>query len=255
MKTLLIEDEPAAAKRLQKIIAEVAPHLEIIAVTDSIESTLEFFSKNSTPELIISDIHLADGYCFEIFKDVSPDCPVIFTTAYDQYAIQAFKYNSIDYLLKPVKKQEFKASIEKLKNLQKDKLDYELDYTRLSEIIRGNQESQQKRIVIRYGEKIKVVTITDIAYFYTEEKVNFLITFDNERYPVDYSLDDLQAILDSRNFFRINRQFIINFEAIENMIAYSKSRVKLDLNPPSKFETVVSTERSPIFKKWLLGNQ
>jgi two-component system LytT family response regulator len=254
MRTLLIEDEPAASKRLLKIIGEVAPQLEVAAVTDSIESSVAYLRENDMPELIISDVHLADGHCFEIFNEIHPSCPVIFTTAYDQYAIQAFRYNSIDYLLKPINKKEFRASIDKLENLRRDSLAHELNYARLAELLSEKPGGFQKRIVIRYGEKIKAVDISSVAYFYTEEKVNFLVTFDNSRFPVDYSLDELDHILDPAVFFRINRQFIVNYDAIDNMVAYSKSRVKLDLKPESRIETVVSTERSPVFKKWLLGN-
>lgn len=254
MRTLIIEDEPAASRRLKKIIAEAAPQLEVVAVTESVESTIRYLDEEPMPELIISDIHLADGHCFEIFRRKSLSCPVIFTTAYDQYALQAFKFNSIDYLLKPIRKQEFLASVEKLTQLQDHRKQNELNFQRLSELLSTRPGAAQKRIVIRYGEKIKAIDIEDVAYFYTEEKVNFLVTFEDRRYAVDYSLDDLDQLVDPARFFRINRQFIINYDAIDSMIAYSKSRVKLNLKPDYPIETVVSTERSPVFKKWLLGN-
>lgn len=255
MKTLLIEDEPAATKRLLKIIREVAPQLDVLTCTDSIESTIRYLQDHEMPELIISDIHLADGHCFEIFKETPPACPIIFTTAYDQYAIQAFKFNSIDYLLKPINKNEFKQSIEKLESLRHESPDSELMYSRLAALIEEKAEGYQKRMVIRYGEKIRTVDMLNVAYFYTEEKVNFLVTFDDQRFPIDYSLDDTEKLLDPLVFFRINRQFIVNFDAIDHMVAYSKSRVKIELKPACKFETIVSTERSPVFKQWLLGKR
>ena len=256
MKILIVDDEKLARARLKHLVSSLINNPELYEATNGREA---LFTVNATrPDLVLMDIRMPvmDGLESAMHLSHMENPPsVIFTTAYDQYAIQAFKYNSIDYLLKPVNKMDFKASIEKLDHLQKDRLGHELNYARLAEMIGDSRTSFQKRIVIRYGENIKVVAIADVAYFYTEVKVNFLITFDNHRYPVDYSLEDLEHILDSSIFFRINRQFIVNFEAIDHMVAYSKSRVKLDLKPACKMETVVSTERSPVFKTWLLGNK
>ena len=205
------------------------------------------------PDLIFSDIHLADGSSFEIFKEVEVTAPVIFTTAFDQYALEAFKVNSIDYLLKPVKAAELEKSLEKWKKLNGQNKPPVLDYQQLLNALKPAQQTYQKRLVIRYGPHIKTVEIADVAYFFTQEKVTFLNSFANKKLPVDATLDELEAVLDPAVFFRINRQFIINVKAIGNMTSYSKSRVKIELNPASEIETIVSAERSATFKNWLTG--
>ena len=252
MKILLIEDEEAAAARMQKLLRQVAPESQVVAVTDSIESSVNWLRQNPAPDLILSDIHLADGSSFEIFKEVEVTAPVIFTTAFDQYALEAFKVNSIDYLLKPVKLAELEKSLEKWKKLRPQP-GPALDYQQLINALKPAQPTHQKRLVIRYGPHIKTVEVADVAYFLTQEKITFLNTFGNKKLPVDFTLDELENMLDPAIFFRINRQFIINVSAIGNMTSYSKSRVKIDLNPPSEIETIVSTERSATFKNWLTG--
>jgi len=254
MNVLLIEDEDAAANRIRKMLQQLDGGLKVIAVTDSIDSSVEWLENNLQPDLIISDIHLADGSSFEIFRQTKVEAPVIFTTAYDQYAIQAFKLNSIDYLLKPVKLPELEQSLEKFRK-QQSKTTPGLDYAKLLEVLHPTKEpvTYQKRLVIRYGPHLKTVEIEAIAYFYTQEKVTHLCTFENKRLPVDMTLDEVEAILDPAVFFRINRQFIINVAAIDAMFSYSKSRVKIELKPTCNQETIVSTERAPEFKEWLTG--
>jgi two-component system response regulator LytT len=171
------------------------------------------------------DIQLSDGISFDIFNEVEIKCPVIFTTAYDQYALQAFKVNSVDYLLKPVKSEELKTALEKYKKRFSEKTPPEIDYSVLLSALNKNKGEFQKRIVIRYGEIIKTVEIADVAYFYTESKINFLYTFKNQRFSVDHNLDELEQILNPKEYFRINRQFIVNIKAIDKMVTVSKSRV------------------------------
>lgn len=248
MKILIIEDEPAAVRRLTKLIHEIDPTYEIVEDLDSIEATLNWVEDNQLPDLFLMDIHLADGSSFEIFNHTKILKPVIFTTAYDQYALDAFKVNAVDYLLKPIKKTELKRALEKYQNLQKS---FEFDYRAFAQ--KANPDQYNKRFLIRFGQKIRVIEMRDAAYFYTQNKITFLITKKGKRYPIDYSLEKLEELADPPTFFRINRQFIINIESIETMQSYSKSRVKIDLNPPCELETVVSTERSPVFKKWLVG--
>ncbi len=249
MKYIIIEDEDPAAARLEKMIREIDGDAELVVHLVSISSSVEYLKKNPHPDLLFMDIQLADGNSFEIFDSVMPQCPVIFTTAYDQFAIQAFKVNSIDYLLKPVKKDELASAISKYRErTSKDSVSIE----KLVSMIR-NQSEAQKRLLIRFGDTIKAVEIKDVAYFYTENKIHYLCTFDKKIYPVDQNLDQIESIMDSKVFFRINRQFIVNVHAINRMVSYSKSRVKLELVPPSEIETVVSTERSPHFKIWLTG--
>ncbi len=250
MKVLIIEDESAAANRLAKLIQEIDPSIEVVEQLDSIESSVNWLEKHGAPDLLFMDIHLADGSSFEIFRFVKLDKPVIFTTAYDEYALQAFKVNAIDYLLKPLKKSELEQAINKYRNLQKPA---EMNYQALANSLQSDKYNF--RFLIRFGQNIKVVEFRDAAYFYTEDKITFIVTKEGKRYPVEPSLEKLEEMADPRAFFRINRQFIINIESIKEMYAYSKSRVKLKLDPPTDKETIVSTERSPVFKKWLVGKE
>ena len=249
MKVLIIEDEITAARRLKNLVTKINPDIEIVDQLDSIEGVLNWLQNNELPDLIFMDIHLADGSSFEIFNHAEIEKPVIFTTAYDVYAIQAFQVNAVDYLLKPIKEDQLRAALEKYHKYHKEsKIDYQ-------KVVRSLQQpSDEKRFLIRLGHSIKLVEIKDVAYFYTKDKITFLITNAGKRYPIDYSLEKLDEIVNSKKFFRINRQFIINIDAIKEMLSYSKSRVKIELNPHCDLETIVSTERSPVFKKWLLGD-
>lgn len=251
-KILIIEDEEAAARRLRKMTLEILPDAEILPELASINSAVEWITGNPRPDLIFLDVHLADGQSFEIFKKVNVSCPIIFTTAYDQYALEAFKVNSIDYLLKPIKKEELERSIDKfLKLTSPAQTNINLDKLLLS--LQQPQQAFKERFIVKYGEHLKTIQTSGIAYFYTENKMNFLITKENKRYAIDYNLDQLEQLLDTKKFFRINRQFIIEFHSIAEMFTYSKSRVLIKLDPPSKMETIVSTERSAAFKAWLDG--
>jgi two-component system response regulator LytT len=251
IKILIIEDEEPAAERLAKMLLDIDPNIIVVGNTVSVKSSVKWFKENPIPDLILMDINLSDGHSFDIFKEVEISAPIIFITAYDQYAIDAFKLNSIDYILKPIKKDELRNALDKFKrmgNIQVQQM------TSLLNTIKSNQDKEfQKRIVIRYGDTIKMIEIADIAYFYTEEKINFLCTNSDTRMPIDQNLDELEEILDPKIYFRINRQFIINISAIEKMLTWSKSRVKIILKPASEHETIVSTERSSHFKDWLIG--
>lgn len=251
LKILIIEDEQPAAKRLWKLIAELEPDAILLDTIHSVEGSLEWLQQNPTPDMIFSDIQLSDGISFNIFKNTATHVPVIFTTAYDQYAIEAFKLNSIDYLLKPVKKTELEGAITKFKRTVKTTLSPALDIESLLKIYSTQTKEYKKRFVVRYGEHIKTISTEEIAYFYTEDKINFLTTYENRRFPIDFNLDALEGILNPSVFFRINRQFIISIHAITEMFAYSKSRVLIKLKPTCRHETIVSTERSADFKHWL----
>ena len=251
MNILIIEDERPAADRLMKILKEAEPTAVFPAVLDTVRSSVDWLSRNPSPDIIIMDIHLADGQSFNIFQQVHITSPVIFTTAYDEHALEAFKVNSIDYLLKPVKKEDLQRALAKWKNLSAHASG------RIGAVLQqlsATPREYRKRIVIRIGEVIRLIDVGDIAYFYTENRVNYLCTFSDLRYPVDHQLDELDTMLDPAAFFRINRQFIINIKAIEKMQAWSKSRIKSTLNPPCREETIVSTERSPLFREWLTGS-
>jgi two-component system, LytTR family, response regulator LytT len=253
MNILIIEDEQATARHIQKMLEEIEPGVKILGILDSIHSAVTWFRTHGEPDLLLCDIQLADGLSFDIFREVEISCPVIFATAYDQYAIQAFRVNSIDYLLKPISKETLNEALRKYRKLNVGITPQKIDYEKLAEMIGGAGQGMLKRLVIRYGENIKPVDIRDVAYFQTEEKIVFLKTFENKSYPVDFTLDELESRLDPMRWFRINRQFIISFESIEKMTTYSKSRIKITLRPPCVIETISSTERSGDFKEWLAG--
>lgn len=252
IKVLIFEDEEAAAKRLQKLVAEILPEAEFLSTIASVKQGVDWLSANKQPDLIFADIQLSDGTSFDIFKQVEVKSLVIFATAYDAHALNAFKLNSVDYLLKPIKKNELTAAIEKFKAIH---LSGKNEDNNLQHLLQALQKAPQykQRFVLRIGEHMKIVEVPDIAYFYTENKANFIITKDGKRFLADNNLDQLENMLDPKLFFRINRQFIIAYSSIAEMFSYSKSRVLLKLNPPSKLDTIVSTERSAFFKAWLSG--
>ncbi|MFK7969457.1 MAG: LytR/AlgR family response regulator transcription factor [Bacteroidia bacterium] len=248
-KVLLVEDEPLAVKRLTRLINELAPDFEIYKVIDSVEETVAFLDSEEV-DLIFMDIHLSDGNSFSVFDKVKNPVrtPIIFSTAYDQYAIRAFKLNSVDYLLKPVEKEELAQAIEKFRSQQVSP-GFDLDALRTA--ITGTEKTYQKRFIVSSGEKIKSVKIDDVAYFFGQQKYVFLVTHDNRRHIIDYTLTQLEDLLDPEEYFRINRQFIIAFDAIQQMHTWSKSRVKIDLAPEPDREAIVSIDRSGAFKRWL----
>ena len=250
MNLLIIEDEPASAQRLKKMAEEIDPGVKVLEILDSISSSVEWFKAHLAPDLVLMDIHLADGLSFEIFKKAEVSCPVIFTTAYDQYAIQAFKVNSIDYLLKPIKKTELADAFRKMQRIAPVGPN---DYLALMATLMGKEKEYLKRIVIRIGQQLKILDIKELAYFYIEEKIVFSVNVKGDRYPVDLSLDQLEEQLDPGRFFRINRAFIISMESIDAMYTYSKARIKIKLKPPCDLETITSTERSAGFREWLKG--
>lgn len=249
MNVLIIEDEKPAADRLVKLLKELEPDAEVKEVIVSVSSAVKWFSANKMPDLVLMDIHLADGNSFDIFEKTEIKAPVIFITAYDEYALKAFSVNSVDYLLKPVKREELARALDRYKTRSLAVQDQIRSL--LKQLRQGS--GYQKRLVIKYGEVIKMIEVSDVAYFYTEDRIHYLCTFDNLTYPVDQNLDELEALIDPAVFFRINRQFIVNIRAIEKMMAWTKSRVKLTLRPACAQETIVSTERSPVFKEWLTG--
>jgi two-component system LytT family response regulator len=255
IKVLILEDEEAAANRLKKMIAELLPEAEFIGHLTSIKQGIEWFNTNEQPDLIFADIQLNDGTSFEIFNRVEVKSPVIFTTAYDAYALDAFKLNSVDYLLKPVKKTELNIAIEKFKAVHLSEKKEE--NTNLKQLLSALQKTQnyKQRFVLRIGDHMKIIEVPDIAYFYTENKGNYIVTRDGKRFLADNNLDQIESMLDPKLFFRINRQFIIAYSSIAEMFTYSKSRVLLKLNPPAKLDTIVSTERSAAFKAWLGGDE
>ena len=231
------------------MILDIYPDEQIINELDSVESAVRWFNNNPSPDLVFMDIQLADGLCFDIFKQVEVTAPVIFVTAYDEYAIRAFEVNAIAYLLKPVKATDLENA---MKKLIKSKVKALPDYQKLIESIHLPGE-YQKRLLIKIGQSIRAIEIADIAYFFTQDKIVTLVNFENRKYPTDYTLDELEELLNPEEFFRINRQFIISSKSIREMYVISKSRVKVIMNPPCEMDIAVSAERSAAFKKWLTG--
>ncbi|HOY06207.1 MAG TPA: LytTR family DNA-binding domain-containing protein [Saprospiraceae bacterium] len=256
MKILIIEDENAAARRLEKMLGEIAPEAVVIDRLDSVETAVVWLQNNPQPDLILLDIHLADGASFEIFEHVHVTAPVIFTTAYDEYAMKAFKVTAVDYLLKPIKTADLAAALEKYKRvfLTATPPNYDPLLDNLRKQDPGG--TYLRRMLIRFSNSYKLVEMGDAAYFYSKDKITFVVSRSSgKRFPVDYPLDKLENLLDPAVFYRINRQFIVNVASIKEMHSYSKSRVKIDLEPAADMDTIVSTERSSDFKKWLVGER
>ena len=248
MKVLIIEDEKPASRKLIRLLKEIDPTIEIIEVLNSVEQTINWVFKNPDPDLIFMDIQLEDGICFEIFETCKIFTPVIFTTAYDEYTLKAFKVNSVDYLLKPIGTADLKKAIDKFHLLHGKEGDRE----KFESVIRQLQPKTKERFLIKIGEHYKSVLTSSILCFYIRERCNFILVDPGKHYPIDHSLDKVEHMVDSRLFFRINRNFIINFSAIQDMIAYSSSRLKLILtNWDDKDEILVSRERVAAFKEWM----
>ena len=249
MNILIIEDESLAADRLEKMLKEINPDLQVQAKLGSIKESVSWLMHNTT-DLIFLDIQLSDGVSFSIFDQVSVSTPIIFTTAYDQYAIKAFQLNSVAYLLKPIRKKDLEES---LKKYQAMKSAFNIDFENLLATYKGKKPQYKKRFLIRIGDTYKKIETEDIAYFYAMQKSVFFKTFGGKTLNIDFSLDNLIEILDPESFFRINRKYIINIGAIEKMVAWGRGRMKLDLNPKTddELDAVVSIDRSADFKKWL----
>ena len=247
MKVLILEDETLAADKLEATLMELQPDWQVVSRIKSISSAIEWLESNPHPDLIVSDIRLLDGLCFEIFATVKVEKPVIFTTAYDQYAIRAFEVNSIDYLLKPVQKDKLKAALAKLQIPRETPPDYRdvLDF------IKSNKTSYKSRFMVRLGQRIVAVPSEKIAYFYSESKLTYIVTLDGKKFPLDQPLDELIDLLDPKRFFRANRQFIVAFDSIAEIHPYFKGRIKIILQPKSDEEIVISSDRTPEFKKWI----
>ncbi|MEE4284772.1 MAG: LytTR family DNA-binding domain-containing protein [Mariniphaga sp.] len=252
MNVVIIEDEAFAALRLKKMIQDFNPDIKILAELESVAESVKWFKSNPEPDLIFLDIHLEDDLSFAIFEQVNISSPVIFTTAFDEYAIKAFKLKSIDYLLKPIVHEELAAALKKYEQfsgLHRNAVNLQSLYNLLT----GNEKKYRERFSISVGAKIKMVEVDDIAYFFVMDKGVYLRTNQGNTYNVDFTLDKLEEMLNPANFFRINRKYLVNISSIANMVSYSRGRVKLELKPKAdeEFDTIVSIDRSSDFKKWL----
>ncbi|WP_207423329.1 LytR/AlgR family response regulator transcription factor [Desertivirga brevis] len=252
MRVLIFEDEPLAAERLVKLLCEYSNDIRVLTTIPSVEEAVEWLLENPLPDLILSDIHLADGLCFDIFKKVKVKCPVIFCTAYEEYALRAFQFHSIDYLLKPVKYSMLEQSLQKLEEMRSvSPLVPEPKIDDIISMMKSKEASYKSRFMVKLGAKIRAVKVEEIAYFYSHDKLNLLVTRDGYQYPVDYSLEELIQLLDPRHFFHINRKLIIHIDSAIEIHPYFKGRLKLVLDPPLNEEVLVSSQRTPLFKAWL----
>ncbi len=249
MKILIIEDESAAARNLEAIVRKVIPEAEILGALESIEQTIEWFGKNSCPDLLFMDIHLADGESFRVFDRIDIPCPIIFTTAYDEYALEAFKVNSIDYLLKPIKEEELVRAIEKLRKLSANELAARSE--NIAEVARKGDE--QRVFLIHIRDKIVPLKVSDVAFFYTADERVRAFDMDGNSFPMDRSLDKMQKGLSDIDFFRANRQFIVAREAIDEIAVWFGHRLSLGLKVKTPERIVISKDRVPEFKRWFMG--
>jgi two-component system, LytTR family, response regulator LytT len=257
MKILIVEDEELAVKKIRKTLAGVEPDAEVVAVTDSILSTVNWLDENPPPDLILMDIELSDGQSFEIFNQTTIKSPVIFTTSYDEYALKAFKVNSIDYLLKPIQKEDLEGALQKLKQMkdlyktEESKPDVSLD-----SLVKELQQKLQpkdfrKRFLVKHAQKLVSIEVDEIAYFFSDGRLNFFKTYDNKKFVVDYTMDELEDMLDPGKYFRISRSFYISVNSVDQIHDYFGNRLMLHLKPAVDKESIVSREKVTDFKKWM----
>jgi len=251
-KVLVIEDEKPAAEWLQQLILKFDPQISILAVIDSVRGATEWFSQHPAPDLAFMDIQLADGLSFEIFEKVTVPCPVIFTTAYEEYAIKAFKVNSVDYLLKPIAYNEMEAAFHKFSNQEKTlPVIPTVTVDLLNKVKEMLRKQYKNRFVIKVGEHLKSIPVEDILFFYSLEKATYLCTSEFRTYLVDYSLDHISEMIDEQRFFRINRKYILSNQSIADIVVYSNSRLKIKLKKPTEESIIVSRDKVQGFKEWL----
>ncbi len=251
MKILIIEDEYHAQKYLSNLLKKVIPTLHILDMLDSVEDAVDWFNSNASPDLIFMDIQLADGLSFSIFKKVEIDAPVIFTTAFDQYTLQAFKVNSVDYLLKPIDEVDLQKAIDKYQQIYGTNTTF--NQASLVKVINSFQQKEnfRQRFLIKQGKDFIYLPVEEVAYLYSSEGMTFIIDTRKKRHLLDTTLDAVEKELNPTNFYRISRKQIIHIQSVSKIFAYFNHRLKLELRPESKVEAIVSRERVKDFKAWL----
>lgn len=249
MKILIIEDEKHTAQRLEHLVLELKPEAQIVAMLSSVKSALDWFNNNEEPDLIFQDIQLGDGLCFEIYDVIDIKAPIVFTTAYSEYALKSFELNSISYVVKPYDKSDLQKVFEKYEDV---KLHFKLpEAALLQEILVQKKTIFKRRFLIKIGEQYHVLNAKDIAFVVFDHGLSFAYTFNNERFPLDISMNELADQLDPNVFFRINRQSIINSASIKKISNWFNARLKLETEPKEAVEFVVSREKVKDFKEWL----
>jgi two-component system, LytTR family, response regulator LytT len=251
MKALIIEDEPQAQAELKRLLKKADPEIKILTCLGSIEDSVEWLESNEEPDIIFMDIQLSDGISFEIFDKVEIHTPIIFTTAFDEYAIRAFEQNSIDYLLKPIEPEDLLRALTKYKKLHKTVINQAPIITpQILQELTG-QKKYKSRFMIKKGETMRYINTSEIAYFYSSSEITFMVTNDKKKYSVDYTLEDLGKMLDPDIYFRVSRKYIAAISSVEEVQKYFNSRLKLILRPDPQDEILVSRARVSEFLKWL----
>ena len=251
MKTIIIEDEEFAARRLENMIRECDPGIEIVNRFPSVKESVEWLKNNAQPDLIFLDIQLEDDLSFAIFEQVQVRSKIIFTTAFDEYAIKAFKLNSIDYLLKPINQEELCRAIDKFRSWSAESAPV-IDALMLRDLLRP-QPTYRERFMVSVGDKLKSINVSDIAYFFSTAGITFVVMHSKTQYSLDFSLDNLREMLQPKDFFRVNRQYLVGHKAIDKVVVYPKSRLKIVLNPSTDTDLFVSIDKAPEFKQWFDG--
>ncbi len=252
MKALIIEDEYFAAERLEKLVLGCDSSIQILGKLQSVEEAVQWLKSNSQPDVIFLDIQLEDDLSFSIFEQVEVKSNIIFTTAFDEYAIRAFKHKSIDYLLKPISKEDLCAALKKHNDWSVQQLP---DYKELIGLLKQSSNEYRERFSVIVGEKMKSIEVADIAYFFSTSGITFFVTRSGSQYTLDVSLDNLMRELNPNCFFRANRQYLVARSGVNQIFVFPKSRLKLDLQPKSAEEVYVSIEKVPAFKKWFDGEK
>jgi two-component system, LytTR family, response regulator len=250
MRILIVEDEKLSAHRLQGMLKALLPDADIVKITDSIDATISYLNQDPSIDLGLFDIQLADGLSFEIFENIPVSFPVIFTTAFNEYAIRAFKVNSIDYLLKPIDEKELRYAIEQFQAANNSRPTI-LSDPKIARALKMLTREYKSRFVVKVGEHLRVIPVDEIALFYSMEKAIYIKTNDERNYPIDFSLDELEDLLNPENYFRISRKHIVSLAAITDIVAYTGSRLKIKLRIPSEEDLLVSRDRAAEFKQWL----
>ena len=251
MKVLIVEDEKMAANRLEKLLLELDETIEILDKLDSVKRTIKWLEENEA-DLLFFDIQLADGLSFEILEQVEVKTPIIFTTAFDEYAIKAFKVNSIDYLLKPIDPKDLKNALDKYhERFSVNKQTNGIDMQALAIAMNQLTKRYKERFVVKIGEHIKTVEVKDIRYLYSQEKMTFVNDIHNKKYIIDYTLEQVGDLIDPEEFYRINRKYLISMKAIKDIVAYSNSRLRIVLKDSDEMDAIVSREKVQEFKRWL----
>lgn len=250
MNIIIIEDEKPAARLLQRKIEKLG--LEVAQMLHSVEEAITWFQANKHPDLIFLDIQLSDGLSFEIFEQIDIKSAVIFTTAFDEYALRAFKLNSIDYLLKPIDEEELEIAVNKFKKQQQKNSVSSLDFEMIKNMLLGNENKEyKKRFSVKIGQQLKVIGIDEVECFYSENKGTYLHTLENRNYLLDCTLEQIEAEIDPKDFYRVSRKFIIPLKAIKEIQVYSNSRLKVILPSYKDDEVIVSREKVSDFKSWI----